>query len=141
MKRVSFLFVAVAALAGVVGFAATASRLAAAQEAAPVFVTKIPAGYRDWKFVSVAHEAGELNDIRTILGNEPAIKAYRAGKLPFPEGTIIARIAWRQDRRKKQQSLWPEQLSFRRGTALVPAVLLAKTQRDTPRRADGDTLN
>jgi hypothetical protein len=23
-----------------------------------------------------------------------AIKAYREGKLPFPEGTIIARVAW-----------------------------------------------
>ena len=33
-----------------------------------VFVTEIPAGYRDWKVVSVAHEAGDLNDIRAILG-------------------------------------------------------------------------
>ena len=60
----------------------------------PVYVTKIPAGYRDWKLVSVAQERGEINDIRAILGNEKAIKAFRAAKLPFPEGTIIARIAW-----------------------------------------------
>ncbi len=44
--------------------------------------------------ISVAHEEGDLNDIRAILGNDVAIKAYREGKLPFPEGTIIARIAW-----------------------------------------------
>jgi hypothetical protein len=42
----------------------------------------------------VAHEEGNLNDIRAILGNDAAIKAYREGRLPFPEGAIIARIAW-----------------------------------------------
>ena len=117
MKRISFLFVAVAILAGVVGFAATASRHAAAQEAAPIFVTKIPAGYRDWKFVSVAHEAGELNDIRTILGNDPAIKAYRAGKLPFPEGTIIARIAWRHVPSEENNKAFGREQSFVPGEA------------------------
>ena len=64
------------------------------QESSPVFVTEIPPGYRDWKVVSVAHEAGNLNDIRAILGNDIAIKAYREGKLPFPEGAIVGRIAW-----------------------------------------------
>src|ERR1043166_9735722 len=59
-----------------------------------VFVTEIPVGYRDWKVVSVAHEAGDLNDIRAILGNDLAIKAYRENKLPFPEGAIVGRIAW-----------------------------------------------
>ena len=67
---------------------------AASQETTPIFVTEIPAGYRDWKVVSVAHEAGDLNDIRAILGNDIAIKAYREGKLPFPEGAIVGRIAW-----------------------------------------------
>jgi hypothetical protein len=42
----------------------------------------------------VAHEEGNLNDLRGILGNDVAIKAYREGKLPFPDGTIIARLAW-----------------------------------------------
>jgi cytochrome P460 len=60
----------------------------------PIFVTDIPSGYRDWKVVSVAHEAGDLNDIRAVLGNDIAIKAYRDGKLPFPEGAIVGRIAW-----------------------------------------------
>ncbi len=59
-----------------------------------VFVTEIPAGYRDWKVVSVAHEAGDLNDIRAILGNDIATKAYRENKFPFPEGAIVGRIAW-----------------------------------------------
>jgi len=63
-------------------------------EASPIFGIKIPAGYRDWKLISVAHEEGNLNDLRALLGNDIAIKAYREGKLPFPDGTIIARLAW-----------------------------------------------
>jgi hypothetical protein len=60
----------------------------------PTFVTQIQPGYRDWKLISVAREEGTIQDIRAILGNEKAIKAYRAGKRPFPEGTVIARVAW-----------------------------------------------
>jgi hypothetical protein len=94
MKRTTFLLAIVATLAGVAAFTARTSRDASAQEAVPIFVKEIPAGYRDWKVVSVAHEAGELNDIRVVLGNDIAIKAYRDGKLPFPEGAIVGRIAW-----------------------------------------------
>lgn len=54
----------------------------------------IPTGYRDWKLISVAHEAGKLNDLRAILGNDIAVKAYREGVLPLPDGAIIARLAW-----------------------------------------------
>jgi hypothetical protein len=54
----------------------------------------IPDGYRDWKLISVAREEGDLDDIRGILGNDSAIRAYRDGTLPFPDGTAIARLAW-----------------------------------------------
>jgi hypothetical protein len=64
------------------------------QKSPPIYVTEMPEGYRDWRLISVAREEGKLDDIRAILGNDIAIKAYREGKLPFPEGTIIARIAW-----------------------------------------------
>src|SRR5438105_12460494 len=93
MTRIAFLLIAVVTVAGVVASMALASGQSDG-EAAPIFVTKIPPGYRDWKLISVAHEEGDLNDIRAILGNDTAIKAYREGKLPFPEGTFIARIAW-----------------------------------------------
>jgi len=63
-------------------------------EDAPKFGIGIPTGYRDWKLISVAHEEGSLNDLRAVLGNDVAIKAYRQGKLPFPDGAIIARLAW-----------------------------------------------
>ena len=94
MKRIAVLALLAAALGGALTLTATTSRPAMAQEADPIFVKEVPQGYRDWKVVSVAHEAGDLNDIRAVLGNEIAIKAYRDGKLPFPEGAIVGRIAW-----------------------------------------------
>jgi len=94
MKRITLLVLVVAILAAVAVFRVTTARHVTAQEAAPIFVKKIPPGYRDWKVVSVAHEAGDLNDIRAVLGNDIAINAYREGKLPFPEGAIVGRIAW-----------------------------------------------
>jgi len=62
------------------------------EETAPIFVTNIPAGYRDWRLISLAHEEGNLHSFAAILGNDVAIKAYRDGKLPFPDGTIIAAL-------------------------------------------------
>ena len=91
MKRIVFLLAAI--LAGIVAFSASASRHLD-KEVTPIFVKTIPAGYRDWRLVSVAHEEGELKDIRAILGNDLAIQSYRDGKLPFPDGAIIGRIAW-----------------------------------------------
>ena len=93
MRRIVGVLVAVAALAGVVTYMAPASGQSDG-EATPIFGIKIPPGYRDWKLISVAHEEGNLNDLRAILGNDIAIKTYREGKLPFPEGAIIGRIAW-----------------------------------------------
>ena len=92
MKRTAFLLVIVAA-AGVAALSIAATG-PADEEAAPIFGIKIFPGYRDWRLISVAHEEGNLNDLRAILGNDIAIKAYREGKLPFPDGAVIARIAW-----------------------------------------------
>jgi Cytochrome P460 len=91
MKGITLLLVAVVMLAAIVAFMVPAS-LHADDSAAPIFVTKIPPGYRDWKLISVSHEAGNLNSIGAVLGNDVAIKAYREGKLPYPDGTIIAAL-------------------------------------------------
>jgi hypothetical protein len=66
-------------------------------EAAPIFGVELPPGYRDWRLISVAHEEGALSDFRAILGNDVAIKAARDGTRPFPDGAIIARLAWSYD--------------------------------------------
>src|ERR1043165_4956158 len=57
---------------------------------------KLPADYRDWRLISVASVNEPLNDLRAKLGNDIAIHAYRTGTRPFPDGTIIARLAWKQ---------------------------------------------
>lgn len=111
MKCITFLLVAVATLAGGVALTASASR-PAAQEDAPIFVTKIPPGYRDWRLISVAREEGSLDDIRAILGNDKAINAYREGQLPFPDGAIIARIAWSYDLSEENNKVFGRPQSF-----------------------------
>lgn len=92
MKRISIPVMAVIAVCAIAFV--TLAAIHADDQAAPVFGIKIPPGYRDWKLISVAHEAGNLNDLRAVLGNDIAIKAYREGKLPLPDGSIIARLAW-----------------------------------------------
>ena len=95
MKRTAFLCVAVVMVAGAVAFTTSASGHSD-EEAAPVYGVRVPHGYRDWRLISVARVGDPLNDLRAKLGNDIAIKAYREGKLPFPDGTIIARLAWQQ---------------------------------------------
>src|ERR1700722_15708547 len=95
MKRLTPLFILVATLASVVALTARAPRHAEAQQGAPAFVTEIPSGFRDWRLTSVAHEEGDLHSFAAVLGNDVAIKAYRAGKVLFPDGTIIAALHYR----------------------------------------------
>lgn len=94
IKRIIFLLLTVAALAGVIAYTAPASGQTDG-EAAPVYGIKIPPGYREWKFISVAHEEGNLNSFASILGNDIAVRAYREGKFPFPDGAIIAALHYR----------------------------------------------
>ena len=107
MKRIAGALLAMA-LGGTVGSAFGQAE----GDAAPVFGIRMPEGYRDWRLISVAHEEGSLNDIRAILGNEVAIKAYREGRLPFPEGTIIARIAWSYDLSEENNKIFGRPQSF-----------------------------
>ncbi|HXW92521.1 MAG TPA: cytochrome P460 family protein [Terriglobales bacterium] len=95
MKRIAFYLVALAMAAGILALTAPLSGQAD-EEAAPIYGIKLPAGYRDWTLISVANVGAPVNDIRAKLGNDIAIKAYRDGKLPFPDGTILARLAYQQ---------------------------------------------
>jgi hypothetical protein len=89
VKILSFLVRVLTAAATV---AIIAPSLGHADEATPATVTQIPSGYRDWRLISVAHEEGNLHSFAAVLGNDVAIKAYREGKLPYPDGTIIAAL-------------------------------------------------
>lgn len=76
----------------------------------------MPVGYRDWRLISVAHEEGNLNDIRAILGNELAIDAYRNRTPQFPDGAMIARLAWRYVRSEENNRAFGRTQSFVAGT-------------------------
>ena len=115
MKRSVFL-VALAAIAILVASLVPLSGHADDQST-PLFGIKIYPGYRDWKLISVAHEEGNLNDIRAILGNDKAIKAYRAGTLPFPDGTVIARLAWSYEPSEENNKVFGRAQSFVAGPA------------------------
>jgi len=110
MKQITLLLVAIAA-AGVVAFAARAS-LHTAQASTPIFLTSIPEGYRDWAVISVAHEAGTLNSLGAVLGNDIAIKAFREGKLPYPDGSIIAALHWRNTPSAENDKIFGKPQSF-----------------------------
>jgi len=94
MKHFTFFLVAVATMASLVTLIPAARGHADAESAAP-YVTDIPQGYRDWKWISSAHEAGKLNSLGAVLGNDVAFKAFRDGKLPYPDGSIIAALHYR----------------------------------------------
>ena len=55
----------------------------------------IPQGYKDWRTIAVSHRT-DNNTLRTILGNDVAIKAAREGKTnPWPDGTMLAKVAYK----------------------------------------------
>jgi len=116
MKRIAFLLIVISA-AGSPAVSKGPASGRADGEAAPIFGIKIYPGYRDWKLISVAHEEGTLNDIRAILGNDIAIKAYRKDKLLFPNGTVIARIAWKYVPSDENDKVFRRAQSFVAGPA------------------------
>lgn len=117
MRRIGYILTAAIALAAA-GAYVTLAPAQADSAATPVFDTyQMPAGYRDWKVVSVAHEAGNLNDLRAVLGNDIAVKAYREGKLPFPDGAIIARLAWKYVPSEENNKVFGREQSFVAGEA------------------------
>ena len=67
LKRTSIWSSVVATAAGIIALTPIAVG-GADDEASPIFGVKLPAGYREWQMISVAHEAGSLNDIRAVLG-------------------------------------------------------------------------
>jgi len=89
MKAMTTLL-SLAALTGVCCAAVAADAVAPA----PNGIT-IPQGYKDWRTISVSHRT-DNNTLRTILGNDIAIKAAREGKTnPWPDGAMLGKVAWK----------------------------------------------
>jgi hypothetical protein len=95
VKRIGFLLLAVATLAVIVAYMPRASGQSDG-ESSPIYGVKIPAGYRDWKVIAVANllVPGKTDQLRAQFGNDIAIKAYKEGTLPFPDGSIIVAAHW-----------------------------------------------
>ena len=95
MKRIGFLLLALATLAGILACMPHASGQSD-PDASPIYGVKIPAGFRDWKVIAVAQLVipPKVDQLRAQLGNEIAFKAFKEGTLPFPDGSIIAAIHW-----------------------------------------------
>ena len=107
MKQIIFALLGVGALAGAV---VTVSPVSGQSDggAAPIYGIKLPEGYRDWRLIAVASLTSKKSDpalmeaqmahkqLRAQLGNDIAIKAFREGKLPFPDGAMIAALHWNE---------------------------------------------
>jgi hypothetical protein len=110
IKHSTLFLVAVTTMAGLVALIAPAPGRADG-ESAP-FVTEIPHGYRDWKWISSAHEAGNLNSLGALLGNDVAINAFREKQLPFPDGTILAALHYRNVPSDENNKIFGQVQSF-----------------------------
>jgi hypothetical protein len=93
MRRYASTVVALLAAAGVL-LPAFPTATGADIAAAPTGVT-IPKGYRNWQVVAPS-QRDDKDEIRVILGNNIAMKAFRTKQLPFPDGAILAKLAWKR---------------------------------------------
>jgi hypothetical protein len=128
MKSITFLLVA-AAMAGSVVLSMTPASGQAGREATPVFVTKLPPGYRDWPVISVAYEGGNINSLGVKLGNDVAIKAFREGKLPFPDGTTIAAVHWAYSPSEENNKIFGRVQSFVPGPGTNVQVMIKDSKK------------
>src|ERR1700749_2807211 len=137
MKRLALFLIVLTTTVGIVALIGPAPGHADGQSAP--YVTDIPSGYRDWQWISSAHEAGNLNSLGDVLGNDVAIKAYRAGKLPFPDGTIIAALHYGHVPSEENNKVFGQAQSFFAGPPRT-FNLWSRTQPSTPRRVAGGSL-
>jgi hypothetical protein len=128
MRRIALGLVAVVALVGVLaGFSPASGQ--ADGDATPIFGIKVLPGYRDWRLIAVAHEEGNLNDLRAILGNDVAFKAARNGTLPYPDGAIVARLAWSYDPLEESAKAFGHPQSFVAGSPKNGVQFMVKDSR------------
>jgi len=53
--------------------------------------------YLSWKVIAPSYRE-DRGQIRIITGNEIAVAALRAGKKPLPDGSVLAKVAWKADK-------------------------------------------
>jgi hypothetical protein len=125
LKRMALLTLVVAC-----GFATVSATAGPADdEASPIYGVKIPAGYRDWKLISVNHEAGDYNQLRAQMGNDIAIKAYKEGTLPFPDGAIIVALHWKRVASDEDNKVFGKEQAFVAGARVNMQIMVKDSKK------------
>lgn len=94
------------ALVAVIGTAAEKAAAPAGPASSPIFGVTIPKGYRNWQLIAVSHRTDNKDELRAVLGNDIAMKAFRANTLPFPDGSMMAKLLWKREPMKEFQGAW-----------------------------------
>jgi hypothetical protein len=96
MRATHASLLAVAILSLALGAVAFAAEQHGKRLTSPVYGVALPDGYRHWEVIAPAVEAAPLDELRVVLGNAIAVKAYRDQTLPFPDGSVLVKLAWKQ---------------------------------------------
>ena len=88
MLRIVLVCVALLLVAGSIG--------AADRPVAPNGIAIYP-DYMSWKVIAPSYRE-DKGQIRIITGNETAVAALRAGKNPLPDGSVLAKVAWKAEK-------------------------------------------
>jgi hypothetical protein len=128
MKGIAFLTTAVALATAVAATIAGRPR-PTDENASPIYGVTIPSGYRDWKLISVTHEEGPFNQLRAQVGNDLAVKAYRDGKLPFPDGSTIVALHWKRVASDEDNKVFGHEQAFVAGSAVNMQVMVKDSKK------------
>lgn len=96
MTRLAILIAAAGGATTLMAAMPSAHGLADAAGVSPIYGVAVPEGYRDWPLVAPALEAEPLDELRAVVANDVALRAYRAGTLPFPDGSVLTKLAWKR---------------------------------------------
>ncbi|MBT2333044.1 cytochrome P460 family protein [Variovorax paradoxus] len=94
-KLGGFGLLALATASSIFAVTPSAAEDARTSDASPLYGVVIPKGYRQWQLISPAIEAEPLNELRVVLGNAKAVEAYDKDTLPFPDGAVLTKLAWK----------------------------------------------
>lgn len=53
--------------------------------------------YLEWKVIAPSYRE-DKGQIRVVTGNDIAVAALRSGKKPLPDGSVLAKVAWKAEK-------------------------------------------
>jgi len=105
-----------------------------ARDASPIYGVTLPSGYRDWKMIAVNQlKTDKVDQLRAQVGNDIAIKAYKEGKVVFPDGSIIVAMHWNrvpsEDNNKVLAGPFPGAQSFVAGSPVNAQIMVKDSKK------------